>query len=93
MKRIFFWLLKHYSQNERDRWEIHNILNEQVSNEYSEQTTYGNVYNANIEFVMANEFIKKLVKENDPVSIKIIQSGLANSFETAICFIRNEKNN
>lgn len=93
MKKLFFWLLKRYSKNEKARWEIHKVLNENVSSEYPEQTVYGNVYNSYIEFVMANEFIRKIVKEKDETSIKMIELGIADSFETSICFIRNEKDN
>jgi len=91
MKKIFFWLLKIFSKTEQERLEIHKVLNEQVSNTYREQNVYGNVYNAHIEFIMANEFIKKLVKENDEKALKAIDIGLQEAFTKSLQYIQNEK--
>ena len=91
MKRIFFWLLKRYSSTEEERLEILSTLQESVTNSYREQTVFGNVYNANIEFIISNKFIKKLVKNNDTISISMVKSGLSNSFDESIEFIKNEK--
>lgn len=91
MKRIFFWLLKRYSSTEEERLEILSTLQESVTNSYREQTVFGNVYNANIEFIISNKFIKKLVKNNDTISINMVKSGLSNSFDESIEFIKNEK--
>ena len=59
MKKLFLFLLKMYSHTEKDRIEIHKILNDQVSEQYSEQTTFGNIYNSNIESIMSNDVIRK----------------------------------
>jgi len=90
MKKIFFWLLKIYSKTEQERLDIHKVLNEQVNNTYREQNVYGNVYNANIEFIMANEFVKKLVRENDEEALKMIDSGLQTAFMKSLEYIKNE---
>lgn len=91
MKKLFLFLLNRYSNTEKERIQIIKVLNDKVSDNYREQTTFGNVYNSNIEFVMANEFIKKLVKENDLDSLKIIEAGLTTSYWESIGYIKNEK--
>ncbi len=91
MKRIFLFLLRRYSNTEKERLQIYSILNEKVEDNYREQTTFGNVYNSNIEFVISNDFIKKLVKENDEQGIEMIKSGLNNSVLKGIEFIKKEK--
>lgn len=91
MKKIFLFLLKQYSKSEKERLEIHSVLNEQVQETYREQTIYGNVYNANIEFIMGNDFIKKLVKENDQQGLSMIKNGLNESVTKGIEFIKAEK--
>ena len=57
MKTIFKYLLKRYSQTEKGRIEIMRFMDDKVSDNYREQTLYGNVYNYFIEFVVANPFI------------------------------------
>ena len=91
MKKLFLFLLKKYSSTEKQRLEIFSILNEQVDNTYTEQTVFGNVYNANIEFVMSNKFIKKLVHTNDDHALTMINSGLNKSYYDALKYIKNEK--
>lgn len=91
MKTIFFWLLRKYSKTEHDRLNIHKVLNEQVNSTYNEQTPYGNVYNAHIEFVMANEFIKKLVRESDENDLKAIDNGLQTAYVKSLEYIKNEQ--
>lgn len=90
MKKLFLFLLRRYSNTEKERLQIIKILNDKVSNNYREQTTFGNVYNSNIEFIMANEFINKLVKENNEEFLKMIQNGLSESYWEAIEYIENE---
>jgi len=90
MKKLFFYLLKRYSQTEKDRIQILSKLDEQIYWTYNEQTTFGNVYNYFIEFVMSNDFIKTRVKENDKESLKIIKKGINNTFDDAIGYIKKE---
>lgn len=90
MKKIFIFLLKIYSRTAKGRLEIFSILNEQVENTYTEQTTYGNVYITNIEFVMSNIFIKKLIKNEDIVGLSIIESGLKKSYKEALNILKSE---
>lgn len=40
MKKIFLMLLRKYAKTEEGRMEILGVLQEKVSEEYSEQTTY-----------------------------------------------------
>lgn len=91
MKKLFYYFLKKYSNTEKGRLEIQSILNEQVENEYSEQTKYGNVYNSFIEFIISNNFIIELVNENDLTSLNILKNGISDNFEQGIYFIKNEK--
>lgn len=90
MKKLFLFLLKKYTKTEEDRLDIIEVLNENVISEYNEQSGYGNVYNANIEFIMANKLIRELVYDKNTVGVNIIKGGLINSFDTAIKYIKNE---
>lgn len=90
MKKIFYYLLKKYSKTEKDRLEILEILHEQVRNEYTEQSGFGNVYNYNIEFLMSNSLIRKLIEENDFAGLEMIKIGLSGSTEKAFKYIKNE---
>ena len=86
MKKLFFWLLKKYTRTEKQRLEVFSRLHESVSETYSEQTPFGNVYNANIEFIMASPLIKKLVKDSrrgssysESYELNMIKNGLSTS--------------
>lgn len=99
MKKIFFWLLKRYTKTEKQRIEIFSILHESVSNTYTEQTPFGNTYNANIEFIMASPFITKLVCDSrrgssygESSELNMVKNGLSTSTEEAIDFIKKERN-
>ena len=91
MKKLFLFLLEKYTKTEEDRLIVFNILHDKVSDTYSEQTTFGNVYNSNVEFIMSNDFVNSLVKKNDTKSIEMIKNGLTNSFDAAIKYIKNEQ--
>ena len=88
MKKIIFWFFRIYSKTEKECLEIYALLYEQTEKTYNEQTTFGNVYNANIEFLMANKFVKQLVKENDEKSLAIVGSGLQASFTKSLTYIK-----
>jgi len=90
MKIIFIWLLKKYVNTEKGRIEIMRIMDDKVSDNYNEQTLYGNVYNYFIEFVMANPFIVKCTIQNDKVSLRILKSGIEKSFDEAVSYIKKE---
>ena len=90
MKKLFLLLLKHYSKSEENRLEIYEALNEQIRNEYTEQTGFGNVYNSNIEFIMGNDLIRLLIEENRTEELDIIEKGLIESTKEAIKLIRKE---
>lgn len=93
MKKIFFYFLKQYTKTEPGRIEVQSILNEQVENEYREQTTYGNVYNSFIEFILSNKFVTKLINEEDQPSIDMIKSGILKSFDDSVYYIKNNVKN
>lgn len=88
MKRLFLYLLKRYTRREAGRLEVQQILQEQVENDYTEQTRYGNVYNGHIEFLMANSLVNELVKNEDRVGIIMIKQGLESAFHNAIDYIK-----
>ena len=90
MKRLFFFLLRKYSNTEKQRINIYHELWHKVKDEYSEQTAFGNVYNMNIEIIMSNPFIQSRVIQKDDESLKMLKSGLDNSFDRAIEFISKE---
>ena len=90
MKKLFLYLLKKYSKTEEQRLEIQEVLNEQVRNEYTEQTGFGNVYNSNIEFIMGNDLIVNLIYQNKKDELDIIERGLTESTKEAFKYIKNE---
>jgi hypothetical protein len=90
MKTIFLWLLKKYANTEKGRIEIMRIMDDKVSDNYTEQTTYGNVYNYFIEFMMANPFIVKCALKKDKDSLTILKSGIDKAFDEAVVYIENE---
>ena len=87
MKRIFLWLLKKYANTEKGRIEIMHIMDDKVSDNYSEQTLYGNVYNYFIEFIIANPFVVKCTLQKDKKSLQMLKSGIDKSFDEAIKYI------
>lgn len=90
MKKLFLWLLKLYSQTERERIEILRVLDKQIQVEYSEQTPPGNVYNYFIEFVMANPYIVQCVREGNVTMLNIMRSAFPVEFEEALRFINED---
>lgn len=90
MKKIFLLLLKKYANSEEGRLEIYETLHQKVCETYNEQTTYGNVYNASIEFVMANSFIQKIVRRNDQNSLNMLRNGIKESFDRGVKHIQND---
>ena len=90
MKSIFMYLLKKYSKTERGRIEIIRIMDDKVSDNYSEQTLYGNVYNYFIEFIIANPFIVKCTFKKDKDSLTMLKSGIDKAFDEAITYIEKE---
>jgi hypothetical protein len=93
MKRLFLFLLKRYSQTEEERLEIYDMLYKQTCETYNEQTPFGNVFNANIEFVMGNNFVQKLVKENNEKALELIISNINGGANAGILFLQNPETN
>lgn len=58
MKKIILFLLRFYLKGEKERLVIYKELYENMSVEYSEQTAYGNLYNASIEFLSQNPIVR-----------------------------------
>jgi hypothetical protein len=90
-KKLFYILLKKYSKREPERLKILNVVGECVSEEYSEQTTFGNIYNYFVEFIISNKTVKDRVKCTDAASISMIKRGIDSSFDESIEIIENEK--
>ena len=90
MKKLFYILLKKYSKTEKDRIKIIQTLDDQVWENYPEQTYYGNVYNHFIEFVMANPFIVRQVMLRDNQALDILKRGMGSAFDEAIKYIEKE---
>jgi hypothetical protein len=91
MKKLFIYLLKKYSRNEKDRVEILRVLDEQVQNEYTEQTGFGNVYNFFIEFVIASSFINAMIVKNEAMSLGMLRSGIGVSYDDALEHIKDNQ--
>ena len=73
--------------------EIYSRLWESVTDEYREQSGFGNVYNMNIELLMANPVIISLVEKKDRGGISIIKRSLNKSFDEAIGYVDQERFN
>ena len=93
MKRFFLMLLRKYSKTEKGRMEILKVLQDKVSEDYPEQTVYGNLYNFHIECLMSNELVNQLVGEDDEVELDRIEKGLTNSYHRALTYIEDEDEN
>jgi hypothetical protein len=89
MKRLFIYLLKKYSTNEKDRISILRVLDEQVQNEYTEQTGFGNVYNGFSEFVLASSFTRERVNLGEDDSVEILKSGINSTFNETITMLKD----
>lgn len=90
MKKLFLYLLNKYSQTEEQRREIHKVLHEKVSNTYSEQTVYGQLYNNFLEFLLANPIFTQRVINKEDESLAMIKNGMSNTFENAKFFTKFE---
>jgi hypothetical protein len=87
MKKLFLFLLRRYGQTESGRMEIHRELWYKVKEEYNEQTAFGNVYNMNIEVLMANPFFESRVRLGKVEDLEMLKEGLSESFDDSIEFI------
>ena len=87
MKKLFLFLLKKYSKTESQRMEIYRELWYKTKEEYNEQTAFGNVYNMNIEVLMANPFFESRVKLGEDEHLRMLKAGLSDSFDRSVEFI------
>ena len=91
MSWLFKRLLRKHSGTEEGRLKIHQELQQQVREDYREQTVPGNIYNNQIEVIMSNKFIQKAVERGDEQYLKMIKKGVDNAFDRATEFIEKEK--
>lgn len=84
MKKLFLLLLRKYSKSEEQRLEVYKVLLDKTSDTYKEQTVFGNVYNAHIEFIMSSGLVKKLIKKQDLHSLQMIGSGLKVAYKNVL---------
>lgn len=87
MKKLFLYLLRKYSTTEAERMEIYRQLWWNTKNEYNEQTSFGNVYNMNIEMLMANPFFESRVMLGEDEHLRMLKEGLAKSFDNSVEFV------
>ena len=87
MKKLFLYLLRKYSTTEAERMEIYRQLWLNTKNEYNEQTSFGNVYNMNIEMLMANPFFESRVMLGEDEHLRMLKEGLAKSFDRSVEFV------
>ncbi len=90
MKRLFFFLLRKYSNTEEQRIKIYRELWYKLKDEYSEQNAFGNVYNMNTEVLLSNPFFESRVLQKDSESLKMLKSGLSNSFDLSVKSVLKE---
>ena len=97
MNRIVRFIIKNWSKTESDRLEIYKILHESTSEEYSEQTGYGNIFNATIEFLSQNNAVREASSEwmHEETEKRImrdrIERNLIGAFYKTIDYIRDRK--
>jgi hypothetical protein len=87
MKSVFKWLFNKYSKSESDRIEIYKVLHDKTSTDYNEQTMYGNIYNAGVEFLMANPLVNEISKNGTMAEINAVKSLLNDSLRQSIIFL------
>ena len=90
MKQLFFYLLKKYSKTEKQRLLILSKLDDTIHGEYSEQTSFGNVYNYFIEFMISNDFVKSKVLKSDTESLEILKRGIISAFDESVEIMNRE---
>lgn len=90
MKKIFFFLLRKYSNTEAERMVIYKQLWNKVCADYSEQTAFGNVYNMNTEILLSNPVFNKFAKEENKEYLKMLEGVLAESFDDSVEFVKKE---
>lgn len=89
MKNLFIYLLKEFTRNEKGRIEVLRVLDEQIKNEYTEQTGLGNVYNLFSEFLLANSVAKGLALKNEEAYLTMLKNGINTTFDETITMIKN----
>ncbi len=90
MKRLFLYLLRRYSNTEAQRMEIYRELWYNTKDEYNEQTSFGNVYNMNIEMLMSNPFFESRVMLGQDEHLRMLKEGLSKSFDESVEFVLKE---
>tara|TARA_R110000772_G_scaffold17946_3_gene50139 strand:+ start:223906 stop:224202 length:297 start_codon:yes stop_codon:yes gene_type:complete len=90
MKKLFLYLLRKYSKTENGRLEILKELDDGVYYNYNEQTSFGNVYNYFIEFMMSNPFVYSRVVKKDTESLEILKKGINTAFDESIEIIKGD---
>ncbi len=90
MKKLFLFLLRKYSQTESQRMEIYKELWYNTKDEYNEQTSFGNVYNMNIEMLMSNPFFESRVMLGQDEHLRMLKEGLSKSFDESVEFVLKE---
>ncbi len=88
MRRLFFHLLKRYIRTERDRLVILRELFNGVQQDYYEQTMPGNIHNFTVETLLANDWVRRAVLEQDMGTLQIIRNTLTHSVDDAYEQIR-----
>jgi len=87
-ERIFLYLLKGYiEKGEYGRLFILSEVEAGMSKEYNEQTLPGNVYNAFIEFILANRYVREKVIYKDDKNLKMMKKGIADAYDAALSYI------
>ena len=91
MRKLFYYLLKIYSNTEKDRLKILSKLDDEIHNDYYEQTNPGNVYNFFIEFIMSNYYIRTSLRKGDMKTLEMIKDGINDSFDEAIEWLKKDE--
>ena len=90
LRKLFKYLLKRYSKNEKDRLEIMEELWNSVLWTYNEQTYPGNIQNMQIEILLSNPFVRYAAGSFDDATLNSIRLISSIATDRAIEFIQKE---
>jgi hypothetical protein len=90
LRKLFKYLLKRYSKNEKDRLEIMEELWNSVLWTYNEQTYPGNIQNMQIEILLSNPFVRYAAGSFDDATLNSIRIISSTAADKAIEFIQKE---
>ena len=88
MRRLFLHLLKRYTRTEQDRLVVLKEVFNGVLQDYTEQTMPGNIHNFTIETLLANDWVRHVVEDEDQGTLQIVKNIITYAVDEAYSHIR-----